>query len=250
MTFLKTVSAAAIVLVSTASAQASSITVSIFDAASYNAGFGLAPTVGEDFEQLGRTLGEGEVANGFGTAVGTFSTLGGTGGGGTVTGLPGNTGESLALRDGNVFGRENTVPTGGSWFLDSNDTWGMSWDVSIGSKFDAISFILNDASDVGAFLRISAGGMVEELRTGSKLPDGNAKLVVIDFGQQMSSANIVLGNFSSLGGNQYRLNDGFSVDGIQVSAVPLPASVLMLGAAIGGLGFAGRRKARKGAAAA
>ena len=41
-----------------------------------------------------------------------------------------------------------------------------------------------------------------------------------------------------------------SVDGIQVSAVPLPASVLMLGAAIGGLGFAGRRKARKGAAAA
>jgi hypothetical protein len=249
MSVTKTLSAAVIVLASATGAYASSITVSIFDAASYNTGFGAAPNVGEDFETLGGSMGAGEVSDGFSTAVGSFSTLGGTGGGGTVTGLPGNTGNLLALRNGNVYGRENTVPTGGSWFLDSNDTWGMSWDVAIGKKFDAVSFILNDASDVGAFLRITTGTTSHELRTGGKLPDGNAKLVVIDFGEWVSSANIMLGNYTVSGGSTFKLNDGFSVDGLQVAAVPLPASVLMLGAALGGLGFAGRRKAKKKAAA-
>ena len=141
MSVTKTLSAAVIVLASATGAYASSITVSIFDAASYNTGFGAAPNVGEDFETLGGSLGAGEVSDGFSTAVGSFSTLGGTGGGGTVTGLPGNTGNLLALRNGNVYGRENTVPTGGSRFLDSNDTRGVAWGVAIGKKFDAGSFI-------------------------------------------------------------------------------------------------------------
>lgn len=242
-TFRSVLAAGAIAL-SAAAAQAATISVSVLDAATYNAGFGTGPNVGEDFEALGAANGEGEVANGFATAVGTFSTLGGTGTGGTVTGLPGNTGTLLALRDGNVFGRDNTTPTGGSWFLDSNDTWGMSWNVGVagGTAFSKVMFTLTDGSDVGAYLRISTGSDSLELRTGGKLPNGNEKLVVIDFGAAVTSANIILGNFTTSGGTTFVKNDGFSVDGIQVSVVPVPASLLLLGTALAGLGAASRRR--------
>ena len=241
MSILKTTCAVAVTMACTVGAQAATISVSTFDAGAYNSSFGAPNHVGEDFENLGATRGEGEVGPSLGTAVGTFESLGGVGSGGSVTG----TGEELALRDGSLFGRTNTVPQGGSWFLDSNDTWGMKWTVDIGSLFDQLSFVLNDGSDQGAFLRITAGGESKELRTGGKLPNGNARTVVIDFGQQVSTAEIVLGNYTTSGGERFKLNDGFSVDGVDVSAVPLPASVLLLGVAMGGLGWAGRRKARQ-----
>ncbi|MCV3270632.1 VPLPA-CTERM sorting domain-containing protein [Roseobacter sinensis] len=240
MSIWKLAGAAALTLACAFGANAATITVTTFDAGNYNSSLGAAGTTGEDFEALGGSMGEGEVGASLSTAVGTFESLGGTGTGGSVIG----TGTELALRDGTLFGRTNTVPQGGSWFLDSNDTWGMKWMVDTGSLFSKVSFVLNDGSDVGAFLRIIAGGQTKELRTGGKLPNGNARVVEIDFGQKISSAEIILGNFTTSGGQQYRLNDGFSVDGIEVSAVPLPASVLLLGAAIGGLGWAGRRRSK------
>ncbi|WP_299778109.1 VPLPA-CTERM sorting domain-containing protein [uncultured Roseobacter sp.] len=238
MSFLKTTCAVAATLACTAGAHAATITVSTFDAGSYNSSFGAGGNVGEDFETLGNTMSEGEVGASLSTAVGTFESLGGEGSGGSVIG----DGTELALRDGSVFGRTNTVPQGGTWFLDSNDTWGMKWTVDIGGLFDKLSFVLNDGSDQGAFLRITAGGDSKELRTGGKLPNGNARTVVIDFGQNVSTAEIILGNYTTSGGERFKLNDGFSIDGIDVAAVPLPASVLLLGAAMGGLGWAGRRK--------
>ncbi|MDW3224989.1 MAG: VPLPA-CTERM sorting domain-containing protein [Paracoccaceae bacterium] len=222
-------------------ANAATISVQSFDAALYNSSFNTSGGSGEDFESLGATLGEGEVGPIFSTTVGTFESLGGTGSGGSVIG----SGTELALRDGSLFGRSNTVPQGGSWYLDSNDTWGIKWMVDVGGAFSRISFVINDASDAGAFLRIDAGGTSEELRTGGALANGNARAVVIDFGQKVTSAEITLGNFSAFGGDEFRRNDGFSIDGIDVAIVPLPASILLLGAAIGGLGWAGRRKARK-----
>ena len=39
--------------------------------------------------------------------------------------------------------------------------------------------------------------------------------------------------------------DGFDVDAISVSAVPVPAAALLMGSAIGALGFVRRRKSRK-----
>ena len=194
--------------------------------AAYNSTFGTGGNIFEDFEALGSANGAGEVANGFSTAVGTFSTLGGVGSGGTVTGLPGNSGSMLALRDGSVFGRQNISPDGGSWFLDSNDTWGLSWDVALagGKAFDKLMFALSDASDVGAFLRISTGSDSFEVRTGGKLSDGNTKLVTIDFGAPTTFASLTLANYTTSGGNVAFLNDGFSIDGIQVAAVPLPPS--------------------------
>lgn len=247
MSILRLASAAIITVMGACAAGAATITVSTFDAGAYNGGFGTTGNIGEDFEALGGARGEGEVGPTLSTSVGTFSSLGGTGTGGSVIG----TGTQLALRDGKLYGRQNTVPLGGSWFLDSNDTWGISWSLNTGTFFDLVSFVINDASDVGAFLRIIAGGETKELRTGGKLPNGNARTVEIDFGQAVSSAVITLGNFSTSGGTQFRLNDGFSIDGIAVatvgdgnapSPVPLPASALLLGAAMGGLGWAGRRK--------
>ncbi|WP_425082251.1 hypothetical protein [Ruegeria arenilitoris] len=224
------------------SAQALTIDVSQYDGSAYGNGQG----VFEGFEVHGAVHGEGEVANGFSTAVGTFSTLGGVGTGGTVSGLPGNSGSMLALREGNVFGRENVSPNGGSWFLDSNDTWGLNWDVALagGKLFTKLIFTVSDASDVGGFLRISTGGQNHEVRTGGKLSNGNVQLVTIDFGAPTNSATIALANYSSLGGNNPVRNDGFSIDGVQIAAVPLPPSILLLGGALFGLGFVSYRRRR------
>ena len=234
---------AAALSVSAAAAHAAAITVSIFDAPSYNAGWGTGSNAYEDFESLGASLGEGEVGANFATNVGIFNTIGGVGSGGTVTQLPGNTGQTLALRDGNVFGRNNATPNGGVWFLDSNDTFGMIWDVMLGgTSFNKLSFVISDASDVGAYLRISTGTASYELRTGGQLANGNDKLIEIDFGGAVTSAQIVLGNFTTSGGTTYKLNDGFSIDGIEVNAVPLPAgAVLLLSALAGGAALRRRR---------
>jgi hypothetical protein len=231
-------------------ALAASISVQEFSTSAFGVviGAGTYPA-GEDFETLGAALGEGEVGTDFATAVGTFNTLGGTGSGGTVNGLPGNSGTELALRDGDTHGRVNTVPTGGSWYLDSNDTHGMSWDVSTGASFDTVVFTLIDGSDTGAFLRISAEGASYEQRVGGALANGNASIVVVSFGQMMSAALIEIGNYTS--NDAMHLNDGFAVDGMRVgvagagpnnpSPVPLPASGLLLAGALGLAGWRARK---------
>lgn len=240
MSMMNKVFAIAVTLTCACTANAATISVSTFDAGSYNSTFNTQGSRGENFEALGSTRGEGEVGASLLTTVGTFASLGGNGTGGSVIG----SGTQLALRDGSVYGRTNTAPKGGTWFLDTNDTWGINWVVDIGRMFNKVAFVLNDASDAGAFLRINAGGQAQELRTGGGLANGNALAILIDFGQAVSTAQITLGNYSRSGGNTYKLNDGFSIDGIQVAPVPLPASMLLLGAAIGGLGWIGRRKVR------
>lgn len=228
------------------SAHAATISVLEYEEDAYKALYGSRAGVFEGFETLGETHGEGEVENGFSTSVGSFSTLGGVGSGGTVSEMEGNSGSMLALREGNVYGRESVSPDGGSWFLDSNDTWGLSWDVALagGKSFDKLMFTLSDASDAGGYLRISVGGENYELRTGSRLSDGNIRLVTIDLGGVTDSAEVTLANYTSSGGRRPVMNDGFSIDGIQVAAVPLPPSAWLLGGALLGLGFVARRRRR------
>lgn len=227
---MKLVAAIGFVL-STGIASATTITVDAFDPSTFGSSFGTGSFVGEDFEAAGSALGEGEVGLNFATSVGTFNTAGGTGSGGTVTQLPGNSGQFLALRDGNVFGR--TDQAGGTFFLDSNDTFGINWFVNTGSVFNAVSFIITDHAEFST-LSIQADGATETI---SGLRGATSQLVTILFDTAQTSTLITI---------DQRRNDGFSIDGVQVglAPVPLPATGLLLLAGLGGMAvMRGRRKA-------
>lgn len=220
---------------------AASITVSDFNAGNYNAiASGYGDTRVENFEGYG----EDNVANGFATSVGSFSTLGGTGTGGTVKKADfDNDGSQLAVRDGNVYGRKSTTAAlsgdaSDDTFLDSNDTYGISWMVSLGgSMFNKLALTVTDAADVGAIMKIVVGSDVYEI---SSLGNGAQKIVEIEFGGLVQIASVFFGNWDSNGST--RLNDGFSIDDITVSKVPLPASALLL---LGGLAGLSRFRSKK-----
>jgi hypothetical protein len=238
---------AAAFALSAGAAQAASISVTAFSVANYNTAVsGFGTTVVEDFESYARgNVGNGESDPGFATAVGTFKTMGGTGTGGTVTDPnPDLDGSKLAIRDGNVYGRTSTTAllTGNpsfDQFLDSNDTFGIRWLVDIGSMFNKIVFTLTDTTDVGATMRINTPGASEVTLQG--LGNANRRLVVVDFGAGVNSAEITFFNTNAQG--RPFLNDGFSIDDIAVSAVPLPAPAFMLIAGLAGLAAMRRKRA-------
>ena len=223
-------------------AAAATITVTDFDESEYLARVGAGSFFGEDFESEGNAQGEGEVGSDLIVDTGRLYSLGGTGTGGTVRRLAGNTGTQLALRDGNTFGRRDTV--GGRWYLDSNDTYGIGWDVSSTRLFDTVMFVLTDGSDTSGFLRILADGMTYEQRSGPRLRNGNSQLVTITFETLVDSAVIELANFNRNGSAMQR-NDGFSIDGLQVgiAPVPVPPAGVLFAAGLGGLVLL-RRRAR------
>jgi hypothetical protein len=244
--------AAGVLALSTGVAQASPISVTSFSVGDYNAKLG---TFGERVVENFESFTEGNVGNGpqpnagFVTSVGTFWTMGGTGSGGTVKdpvskgNFAGNDGTKLAIRDGNVFGRTSTTAllTGvksDDKFLDSNDTLGIEWLVQTGGMFNRLMFTLTDAADTGATMTISAGGSSTSFSTKG---NGNRQTVYVDFGGVFDTATITLFNTNPNG--TPRLNDGFSIDDIAISAVPLPAPALMLLAGLAGLAAMRRKRA-------
>ncbi|MEO1538053.1 MAG: VPLPA-CTERM sorting domain-containing protein [Pseudomonadota bacterium] len=224
-----------------APAFAATVTVSEFSKSSYNALTGSMNAVVQDFEDFS----VGNVADGFSTNVGTFSSAGGTGSGGTVRNAPfENEGSQLAIRDGNVYGRTSTtsalsMDSEDDTFLDSNDTFGIIWNVALagGKMFDRLVFTVKDAAEFGGMLQVSVlGGATTQIINGA---NAVTNLIEIDFGRSVSSATIVLSHFGRDGNFT---NDGFSMDDISVSAVPLPASALFLLGGLGGLIALRRRK--------
>lgn len=235
---MKTSLLAVVFAVLSAPAFAATISVTSFTKPAYDSAVGsMNKAVVQNFE--GTT--EGMVGASYSTNVGTFSSLGGTGSGGTVTDYDGfaNDGTELTLRDGNVYGRTSTTKTltgnaGDDMFLDSNDTKGIAWDVSLGgSLFNRLVFTLTDATDVGAIMTIKFGDTVLDVLSGLK--NAETMLVEIDFGMKLTSASIFFTNS--------RINDGLSLDDIAVSEVPLPASALLLLGGLGGLAAFRRRSA-------
>ena len=228
-------------------AQAATISVSTFSKSSYEALYsGISTPVVEDFEGFE----EGNINDGWSaSAVGAFYSLGGTGTGNTVSdgtskgNFAGNDGSKLALRDGNVYGRTSTTSAlsgmaGDDMFLDSNDTFGVRWEASLGGKmFNRLILTLTDATDVGATMHVMAGGhslMLSDLGNGAK------KIIEIAFGGGVSTASILFENTNDKG--QLVRNDGFSIDDIALSAVPLPAGVWFLLGGFGALAALRRRK--------
>ncbi len=245
---------------SASAAGASTITVTPFSVADYNtqlAGF-TGSIVEEDFESFAE-MNVGGIGDPFiTTTVGDFQTLGGTGSGGTVrnadntfTGGSGsnpNDGSKLAIRDRNVFGRVSTtsaIAGGAAYdplgkFLDSNDTHGIRWDVDVGGSFNKILLTLTDAADTGATVTITDNfGGFEQFQS---QPRSNQKTVLIDFGQSVTGATMLFSNTNGPNGAP-RTNDGLALDDIAVSVMPLPPSVLFLGAGLACLSLLRRRKA-------
>jgi hypothetical protein len=197
---------------------------------------GAGPRITEDFEGFG-TGPSGAALN---TAVGIFSPLGpyyytGTAGLGPH--------EEAHIRDGSGVngGRYNTTP-GGANYLDSNDNGGIRLEIpgasGVGS-FNKLSLLATDIDDVaGAGFSIEVlGSNVDfaQLIAGSlgTFPNGTLHLITFLFSDHVSNVGI---NFMS------DLNDGFGLDSVAVSAVPLPAAGWLLLSALAALGFLGRRR--------
>ena len=228
MNFKTTLLAASLVAAGGVASASTMISIQTFSDAAYDAYVANTKVLAtEDFEGF-----EAEVQGALPmTAVGSFSTLGPTGSGDSVVG----DGTEVAVRDGSTvdpFGRVNTTDGGKNW-LDSNDTTGIVWDAELdGALFDEVAFSLSDATDQGATLSVIAGG---ETASFSGLGNGNVQWVIVSFMDSVDMATITLSNND-------QLNDGFGIDDATIAAVPLPAGLLLLGTALGGLGIARRRK--------
>ncbi len=177
------------------------------------------------------------------TSVGSFTTLGGTGSGASHI----NGGTGLEVRgDNNMnWGRFNADRLdndliGGKW-LDSNDTLGMKWEIGGLGAFNALSFFLIDAADVGGKFSIKVGESLfsQVLGAGGRTANGNIQLVTILLPEAVSNLTVELFND--------RLNDGFGIDGASVSNVapiPVPPAAALLVTGVLALGAISRRRAR------
>lgn len=219
---------------------ASTITLASFKLENYLAETGVGVLVEEDFQ----SFTEGNIADGYATTVGTFASLGGEGSGGTIKNSQfDNDGSQLAMRDGQVYGRRSTTQylTGDAkddMFLDSNGTHGIAWTASAGgSLFNKIVLSVTDAADEGAIMEIVVGDSIYRLENQYQ---GRKWLVTIGLNERVSEASIFFRNWDSDG--SMMANDGFSLDDVVLADVPLPASVALLLAGLGGLATFGRRK--------
>ena len=226
-------------LFATSTAYAASISAIPFDQSAYvSATNGFSLLAAEDFENA--TVGN--VAPGYMTNVGSFYSIGGVGSGGTINQASfNNDGSLLAIREGDVFGRTSTTPIlsndlSDDQFLDSNDTFGIRWEASAGgSPFDRLVLTITDASEFKNMV-IEVDSMTYSL---GDLGNGVSMLLQIDFASSVTEKTVY---FRHLNHNGHpALNDGFSLDDIAITAVPVPGAFILLMGALASLGLTQRR---------
>ncbi|NBC11313.1 MAG: VPLPA-CTERM sorting domain-containing protein [Planctomycetes bacterium] len=187
------------------------------------------PTATEDFE--GFTADQNAPLTQISTAVGTFRDIT------PSTNTP--TDGLLVLDSGTTpfSGRRNTTSGGANW-LDSNDSKKVKWVLDLAFQTFDIGFILSDFSDVSATMRVrfrDGTNIDTNILPGSGGSNSNGSLAFVEssFTQAATSVTFLVDSN----------NDGWGIDDVTVSAVPLPAGIALMG--LGLAGFGGARVMQK-----
>lgn len=239
LTMFGMVVAAGMVAGTVKAASVAAVTITPYERTVFDGAVAALPTAfAEDFE----SFSTGETIGGLNTAVGVFDTLGPRGSGGTVKGTRGNTGTGLFMRDRAVYGRSNTTSSGKT-YLDSNDTFGLSWTITGLGMFDNVFFTMSDVADSGATFTLLADG--EQVGPAVTRQRNKAiSMVMLSFETAIDSLTLEL--------RHNRLNDGFSIDDAGIglsliaapppSAVPLPPAAVLLAGGVAALACVRRRR--------